>query len=97
MQESQLRIYNEIQNIFNKNLNDNKTRLLTYLAYIILSGNKHSIELLVKSAKSYGATKKDFMKVVNCIIGDVNLLDSIFEFLRIINENFKENKNDRII
>ena len=95
MQESQLRIYNEIQNIFNKNLNDNKTRLLTTLAYILLSGNKNSIELYVKLAKTYGASKQDFLKIFNCIIGDINLLDSLFEFLRIINENFKEIKNDR--
>ena len=97
MQESQLRIYDDMENIFKKKLDDNKTRLMTALAYIIFSGDKHSIELYVKLGKRYGVTKQDFMKVVNCIIGNITLLDSIFEFLRIINENFKETKNDRII
>lgn len=90
MQESQYKIYNDIQNILNQNLSNNKTKALTTLAYIILSGNKYSIDFYVKMAIRYGATYRDFLKVFSCIIGNMRLLDSIIELLRIINNIFKK-------
>jgi alkylhydroperoxidase/carboxymuconolactone decarboxylase family protein YurZ len=91
MQESQLKIYNYIKNSLNQSLCDNKTRILILLAYAILSGNKSSIGLYVKVAIRYGATHRDFLKVISCIMGDARLMDSIMELFRIIDKNFKGN------
>ena len=97
MQENQIKIYKDIQNILNTDLHDNKTRSLIALAYEILSGSQNSIEFYVKTAISYGATKRDFLNIISCIIGDRRFFDTIMEFLRIIYDNFEENKNDRFI
>ena len=91
MQESQLKIYNDIKKTLNQRLCENKTRTLITLAYAILSGNKSSIDLYVKTAIRYGATHKDFLKVISCIMGDARLMDSIIELFIIIDRNFKGN------
>ena len=90
MQESQLKIYEEIQNIFNQDLHDKKTRALTAMAYTVLSGYIPSIEFYFRIAIEYGATKKDFLNVISCIIRDKSLLSSMMEFLRILDKNFKK-------
>ena len=90
MQESQLKIYEEIQNILNQDLHDKKTRALTTMAYAVLSGYMPSIEFYFRSAIEYGATKKDFLNVISCIIRDKSLLTSMMEFFRILDENFKK-------
>lgn len=90
MQESQIRIYNDIKNTLHQNLCDNKTRTLITLAYVLLSDNKSSIDLYVKIAINYGATKRDFLNVVSCIMGDMKLLDSIMELFKSIDDNFRE-------
>lgn len=89
MHESKLRIYNDIKNILNRDLHDNKTRVLIVLAYVVLSGCKYPIDFYVKKAIEYGATKRDFLDVISCIIGDKRLLRSIMELLRILDDNFK--------
>ena len=90
MQESQLRIYNDIKKKLNQNLCDNKTRTLIILAYVILSDYKSSIDFYVKMAISYGATKRDFLNVISCIMGDMKLLNSIMELYKIIDDTFQE-------
>jgi len=90
MQESQLKIYEEIQNILNQDLHDKKTRALTAMAYAVLSGYMPSIEFYFRRAIEYGATKKDFLNVISCIIRDKSLLTSMMEFFRILDENFKK-------
>lgn len=90
MQESQLRIYKDIKNTLNQNIYDNKTRTLITLAYVLLSGYKSSIDSYVKMAISYGATKRDFLNVISCILGDMKLFDSIMELFRIIDDNLQE-------
>ena len=90
MHESRLKIYNEIKKTLNKSLCENKTKTLIILSYAILSGNKSLINLYVKIAIRYGATYKDFLKVISFIIGDMRLLDSIMEVFRIIDYNFKK-------
>ena len=92
MLESQLRIYNDRKKTLNLSLCEKKTRILITLAYAILSGNKYSIDLYVKMAIRYGATYKDFLKVISCITGDMRLLDSIIELFRIIDKNFRVDK-----
>ena len=93
MQESKLRIYKDIQNALNQDLHDVKIKALITLAYAILSGYKYPIESYVKKAISYGATRRDFLNVISCIIGDKRLLSSIMELFRILDDNFtKEDK-----
>lgn len=93
MQESQYRIYKDIKNGLNQELHDNKTRALITVAYVVLSGYNYPIESYVKKAISYGATRRDFLNVISCIIGDMRLLDSIIELFRILDDNFqKEDK-----
>ena len=89
MLESQLKIYNDIKIKLNLNLCDNKTIALISLAYVILSGNISSVDIYVKMAIRSGATHKDFLNVISCIIGDRRLLDSIMELFRVIDDNFK--------
>jgi len=58
------------------------------ISFLIL---KSSIDIYVKIAIRYGATYRDFLNVISCIIGDKRLLDSIMELFRIIDKNFKVN------
>jgi hypothetical protein len=89
MLESQSQIYKDIQNALNQDLHDVKTQTLITLAYTILSGYKYPIESYVKRAIGYGATRRDFLNVISCIIGDKRLLCSIMELFRILDENFQ--------
>jgi tRNA pseudouridine-54 N-methylase len=82
MQESQVLIYKDIQKVLKQDLNDSKKRELITLAYVVLSGDKHSIALHVEKALDAGATRRDILNVVSCIVGDARLLSSILELLR---------------
>jgi len=82
MQESQVLIYKDIQKILKQDLNDGKKRELITLAYVVLSGDEHSIAKHVEKALDAGATRRDILNVVSCIVGDTRLLSSILELLR---------------
>lgn len=82
MQESQVLIYKDIQKVLKQDLNDSKKRELITLAYVVLSGDKHSIALHVEKALDADATRRDILNVVSCIVGDARLLSSILELLR---------------
>ena len=90
MQEGQYKIYKNIKNASNQDLHDIKTRTLITLAYVILSGYNYPLDLYVKKAIEYGATKRDFLNVITCIFGDMRPLNSILELFRILDDNFQE-------
>ncbi len=90
MQDSQIKIYKYIQNFLDQDLHDIKTRALISLSYVVLLGDKYSIDSYVKIAISYGATRRDFLNVIYCIIGDKRLSNSLMEFFRILDDNFKK-------
>ena len=65
------------------------------MAYVLISGSKHHIELYIEKAINAGATKRDILNVIYCIIGDEHLLSSILELLRILNLRFERGKYKR--
>lgn len=93
MNESKYKIYNDIKKALNQDLHDVKTRTLITLSYFILTGYNYQIDFLVKKAISYGASRRDFMKIISCIIGDMRLLSSVMKLFRIIDENLKNEDN----
>ena len=95
MQESQVLIYKDIQKVLKQDLQDSKTRELINLAYVVLSGDKHSIALHVEKALDAGATRRDILNVVSCIVGDVRLFGSIIELLRAL--SYEESKRKSFI
>jgi len=82
MQESQVLIYKDIKKVLKQDLHDCKTKESITLAYVVLSGDKHSIALHVEKALDAGATRRDILNVVSCIVGDARLLSSILELLK---------------
>lgn len=88
MQESQYKIYNEIEKEFKNGLYDNRTKTMIYIAYLVIFGCSNQFDFFVKKAIKYGANKRDFLNILYCIVQDEKLLDSIMEFLKILDNNF---------
>jgi len=92
MLEGQYQSYKDLNKIFKKDLHDSKTRELITLTYILISGPKHLIALYVEKALYAGATKRDILNVIYCIIGDEHLSSSILELLSILNLHHEKEK-----
>ncbi len=92
MQESQILIYKDIKKVLKQDSNDKITTELITLAYAMLSGIDHSIALHVKRAIDAGATRRDVLNVVSCIIGDKQLFSSILKVLKVSNLHFGKPK-----
>ncbi|MEA3458754.1 MAG: carboxymuconolactone decarboxylase family protein [Candidatus Thermoplasmatota archaeon] len=92
MRESQILIYKDIKKVLKQDSNDKKTMELITLAYAMLSGIEHSIALHVKRAIDAGATRRDVLNVISCIIGDKQLFSSILEVFKASNLHFEKPK-----
>ena len=82
MQQSQVLVYKDKKKVLRQDLHDSKTEELIILAYVVLLGDKHSIAMHVEKALDVGATRKDILNVISCIVGDARLLSSILELFR---------------
>ena len=88
MRESHYQIYKDIKNVLKRDLHDSNTKDLITLAYVVLSGTKDLIALYIEKAIQSGASRKDFLDIISCIIGDAKLFSSINELLRILDFYF---------
>ncbi len=86
----QVLIYLKKGNTINIDILDNKRKELVCLGNAVLSGEKLLIEEQIKKALDAGATRKDILKIVEFIIGDKKLFNSIIELLNIVSN--EENK-----
>jgi len=74
---------------------DNKRKELVALGNILRSECNEDIATQIEKALDAGATRYDILKVVGFILGDIRLLNSIIELLRIL--NYEENKRSEYI